>query len=155
MCRIDMPYGKITLDEKKDPADRFLQAVDESCIDDDFRELFIKYFQNNWQSTFSSPSRIEDVLKQANQENSLPNKCLVLLLSHEVQLSFAFNSYQISGKTLSSPFYDFLVEVKNKYFASSPLALYRGGMKKVAPSYFQFLRWLYGKDYCYSKMFFD
>ncbi|PKI04246.1 hypothetical protein CXF78_10330, partial [Shewanella sp. 11B5] len=102
-----------------------------------------------------SPSRIEDVLKKANQENSISDKCLVLLLSHEVKLSFAFNSYQISGKTLNSPFYDFLVEVKNTYFASSPLALYRGGMKTVAPSYFQFLCWLYGKDYCYSKAFFD
>jgi hypothetical protein len=155
MCRIDSPFGNITLDEKKDPTDRFLQAIDESCVDDDFRELFIKYFQNNWQSTFSSPSRIEDVLKTANQANSISEKCLDLLLSHEVKLSFAFDSYQFSGKTLSSPFYDFLVEVKNTYFASSPLALYRGGMKTVAPNYFQFLCWLYGEDYCYSKTFFD
>ena len=104
MCRIDASFGNITLDEKHDPTDRFLQAVDESCIDDDFRELFIKYFQNNWQSTFSSPSRIEEVLKKTNQANSISEKCLVLLVSHEVKLSFAFDCYQISGKTLSSPF---------------------------------------------------
>jgi hypothetical protein len=155
MCRIDMPYGKITLDEKKDPTERFLQAVYECCIDDDFRELFIKHFQNNWQSTFSLPSRLEDVLKRANQENSVAEKCLVLLLAHVEKLSFAFNCYLNSGKILSSPFYDFLIEVKNKYFASSPLALYRGGIKKVAPSYFQFLCWLYGENYCYSKAFFE
>ena len=155
MCRIDASFGNITLDEKNDPTDRFLQAVDESCIDDDFRELFIKYFQNNWQSTFSSPSRIEEVLKKTNQANSISEKCLVLLVSHEVKLSFAFDCYQISGKTLSSPFYDFLIEVKKSYFASSPLALYRGGMKTVAPNYLQFLCWLYGEDYCYSKIFFD
>ncbi|MGI1987841.1 hypothetical protein [Shewanella glacialipiscicola] len=155
MCRIDSPFGNISLDEKNDPTDRFLQAVDENCIDDDFRELFIKYFQNNWQSAFSTPSEIEDVLKKANQENSISDKCLFLLVSYEAKLSFAFISYQISGKTPRSLFYDFLVEVKNSYFASSPLALYRGGMKTVTHNYFQFLCWLYGEDYCYSKAFFE
>lgn len=154
MCRIDAAYAH-PLDEKNDPEERFLQALDENCIDGDFRELLIKHFQNDWQNSFSSPSRLEDVLNKTNQANSTSEKCLVLLLSQEIKLSFAFNSYLIGGKTHNSQFHDFLVDVKNTYFESSPLALYRAGMKRVSPNYFQFLCWLYGEDYCYSKAFFD
>ncbi|WP_418358861.1 hypothetical protein ACNH6B_09275 [Shewanella basaltis] len=155
MCRIDAPFGNITFNEKQDPTERFLQVCDEYCTDVYFRELFIKYFQNNWQCTFGHPDRIEEILKKTNQANSIPEKCLVLLVDSKIKLSFLFDHYDQSGRKPSSPLFDFLVEVKNTYFSSSPFTLYQGGMKKIAPNYFQFLCWLYGEDYCYSKAFFD
>lgn len=155
MCIPDALFHSNSLDEKTDPQERFIQALDENHIDGDFRELLIKHFQNDWQRCFGSTSNLEDVLNRTSKASTASEKCLDILVSQKIKLSFAFNYYLGGVTTSNSRFYDFLIDVKNIYFQSSPLALYQAGMGEVAENYYQFVCWLYGEDYCYSKAFFD
>ena len=59
MCRIDAPYGDRYLDEKSDPTERFLQALDESEIDGQSRSLLTKHFSDNWNRIFGSATDLE------------------------------------------------------------------------------------------------
>ncbi|MFD2015807.1 hypothetical protein ACFSJQ_08555 [Vibrio olivae] len=52
MCRIDAPFGNRSLDEKKDPVERFVQALDEFEIQGNFRTLLIKHLSENWIDVF-------------------------------------------------------------------------------------------------------
>ncbi|MFS1421633.1 hypothetical protein [Shewanella sp. 10N.286.48.B5] len=155
MCITDALFHSNSLDEKTDPQERFIQALDESHIGGDFRELLIKHFQNDWLRCFGSVSKLEDVLNQTTQVKTASEKCLAIVISQDIELSLAFEYYRSGVKTTNPRFYDFLIDVKNIYFQFSPSALYQAGMKEIAGNYYQFVCWLYGEDYCYSKAFFN
>lgn len=83
-CRIDAPFGNRPLDEKKDPVERFVQALDEFEVKDNLRMLLIKHFSENWIDIFYNSSRLEDVLKTANANDSEPEKCIAIAFNQNV-----------------------------------------------------------------------
>lgn len=62
MCRIDAEFGKYDLDEKADPSERFIQALDEYEVVGQLRSLLTNHFATTWQHVFSSANRLEETL---------------------------------------------------------------------------------------------
>ncbi|MDO3380483.1 hypothetical protein [Geoalkalibacter halelectricus] len=74
MCRIDEPFGSHSLEEKTDPTERFLQALDECGAEGDFRQLLEKHFSLSWCRDLGPIEAIEAALKAANCNSDLPDK---------------------------------------------------------------------------------
>jgi hypothetical protein len=74
MCRIDGPFGSHSLEEKSDPIERFLQALDECCAEGDFRRLLEKHFSSSWLGELGAIEKIEEALKSARLSSELPEK---------------------------------------------------------------------------------
>ena len=47
MCRIDSPFGGLSLDEQTDPIARFDQALDEHDVSGQFRNLLLMLWSTN------------------------------------------------------------------------------------------------------------
>jgi hypothetical protein len=157
MCRIDAPFGNITFDEKNDPKERFVQALDEFDIQGNLRLLLIKHFSDNWQNVFRGVSELEEALSQTKQSNSESENCIAFLLTQKTTLS---NSILRHFEMFKLPVNDssviaFLKDVAKAYYPNSPYGLFNDGLSKVEGHYFLFVSWLYGKDFCFSKEFFD
>ena len=157
MCRIDAPFGNITFDEKNDPKERFVQALDEFEIQGSLRTLLIKHYSDNWKSVFKSTAKLEEILANTKQHDSEVEKCIAILLS---QKSTILNSISLNSGMYKLPVNDkaiigFLNDVAQTYYPNSPYGLFKDVMNKVVSHYSLFVSWLYGEDYCFSKDFFD
>jgi len=157
MCRIDAPFGNITFDEKNDPQERFVQALDEFDVQGNLRILLIKHFSGTWQNAFRGISGLEEVLDKTKQCDSEVKKCTAILLSQKITISHSIlysldmyklpvNDYAIIG---------FLKDIANAYYPNSPYGLFNDCMNEIESHYFLFISWLYGKEFCFSKEFFD
>lgn len=155
MCRIDAPFGNITFDEKTDPKDRFVQALDEFEIQDNLRTLLTKHFSDNWQNVFRGFSELEEALSNTKQHASKAEKCIAFLLSKKSTLEHCYICYLSGTPFRKSELFDFINDVKNTYYHNSPFEFYNRGMDQVSDNYYLFVCWLYGKDFCFSKEFFD
>lgn len=157
MCRIDAPFGNHPLDEKKDPTERFLQALDEFNVEGNFRTLLIKHFSDHWQSVFRNVSELEKALSDTKQHDTEVEKCIAILLFLKETITNSilryFNMYKLPVN--DDAVIGFLNDVAQTYYPSSPYGLFTAGMNKVQANYFLFVSWLYGKDFCFSKEFFD
>jgi len=166
MCRIDAPFGNLTLNEKNDPNERFLQALDEYEIEGQFRTLLIKHFSEHWGGVFRNTSRLEETLNATKVQDSEFQKCIVILLSQKQTLTLSILRYlkyypvpvhdnSLYGFLHDQALISFLDDVAQTYYPSSPYGLFIGGMNKIQENYSLFLRWFYGNDFCFSKPFFD
>lgn len=157
MCRIDAPFGNITFDEKTDPEERFVQALDEFEIQGNLRTLLIKHFSKSWKRVFGDFSNLEKILNNIKQHDSEKEKCvgfLVLLFKKDIiNEDLAF--YLRTQTNKESVLMDFLRDVIQVYYPNSPFSLFQDGMENIVNSYFVFVSWAYGKDFCFSKEFFD
>jgi hypothetical protein len=157
MCRIDAPYGNITFDEKNDPKERFVQALDEFEVQGNLRILLIKHFSESWKSVFESTDKFEEALDSAKQYDSEVKKCIAILLSQKRTITHSilryFDMYKLPVN--DSDIIGFLKDVAKAYYPNSPYGLFNDGMNKVEGYYCLFVSWLYGKDFCFSKEFFD
>lgn len=157
MCRIDAPFGNITIDEKNDPKERFVQALDEFEVQGNLRTLLIKHFSDNWKRVFEDASDLETILSNIKLHDSEKEKCvgfLVLLFKRDI-INHDLAFYLRTQTTKKSVLMDFLHDVIQVYYSNSPFGLFKAGMEKVEGNYFVFVSWAYGKDFCFSKEFFD
>ena len=157
MCRIDAPFGNITFDEKNDPKERFVQALDESEVQGYLRKLLIQHFSDSWKRVFGDVSTLETILSNIKQHDSEKEKCvgfLVLLFKKDI-INHDLAFYLRTQTTKKSVLMDFLHDVIKVYYPNSPFGLFKAGMEKVEGNYFVFVSWAYGKDFCFSKEFFD
>ncbi|EMP54243.1 hypothetical protein MSNKSG1_16731 [Marinobacter santoriniensis NKSG1] len=168
MCRIDAPYRNRSLDEKRDPLERFTQALDEFEIHGHIRSLLTKHFSDIWHRIFGSASNLEDVLSSARQETSDHNKCAAILSSRRLADELALHIHdQYSTVTRPRAAADhgsevlaFAQELIQTYFSESPYTLYSALKNMGAPtsltlSYDWFVTGLYGEAFCLSRSLFD
>ena len=157
MCRIDAPFGNITFEEKNDPKERFVQALDEFDIQGNLRTLLIKHFSDTWQNIFQGISELEKALSQTKQSNSEPENCIAFLLTQKTTLSNSilrhFDMFKLPVN--DSSVIAFLKDVAKAYYPNSPYGLFNDGLSNIERNYFLFVSWFYGKDFCFSKEFFD
>lgn len=156
MCRIDAPFGNITFDEKNDPKERFIQALDEFDIQGNFRTLMIKHFSDTWMNVFRGVLALEDALAETQSHTSESAKCISILLTQQKTIVNSISSYY--GYYLlpldDEAIIAFLKDVADIYYPNALFGLFNDGMDKCG-SYIMFSSWLYGKDYCLTKAFFD
>ncbi|HHY0554860.1 TPA: hypothetical protein ACVU5C_002180 [Vibrio parahaemolyticus] len=155
MCRIDAPFGNRSLDEKKDPVERFLQALDEFEVQGNFRTLLIKHFSENWIDVFYNSSRLEDALTTANEQNSEPEKCVALAFCQNINIRFWLQPFHDDNSYRESLLFKFLTDVESTYFPTSPYSFYKAGIEKHFSSYVWFVRSHYGDEFFFTKEFFN
>lgn len=156
MCRIDAPFGNITFDEKNDPKERFIQALDEFDIQGNFRTLMIKHFSDTWENVFGGVLVLEDALNETKSHISEPAKCISILLTQQKTIVNSISSYYgyYQLPLDDEPIIAFLKDVADIYYPNALFGLFNDGMDKCG-SYIMFSSWLYGKDHCLTKAFFD
>lgn len=154
MCRIDAAYAH-PLDEKNDPKERFVQSLDEFQVQGKLRILLIKHFSDSWQNVFRGISELEEALDKAKEHDSESEKCMAILLSRKSTLEHCYGCYLTGIQFSKTDLLNFLDDVKNTYFYDSPFDFYKRGMEKISCNYYLFVSWLYGKDFCFSKEFFN
>ncbi|MHC6799613.1 hypothetical protein ACYTR9_04805 [Vibrio antiquarius] len=155
MCRIDAPFGNRSLDEKKDPVERFLQALDEFEVQDNFRALLIQHFSENWTDVFYSSSNLEEALTTANEQNSEPEKCVALAFCQNINIRFRLQPFRTDDSYRESALFKFLTDVANTYFPTSPYSFYKAGIERHFSSYAWFVRNHYGDELFFTKEFFN
>ncbi len=156
MHRIDAAFAH-PLNEKNDPKERFEQALDEFDIHGNLRLLLIKHFSDNWQNVFRGVSELEEALSQTKQSNSESENCIAFLLTQKTTLSNSilrhFDMFKLPVN--DSSVIAFLKDVAKAYYPNSPYGLFNDGLSNIEGHYFLFVSWLYGKNFCFSKEFFD
>ncbi|MFA0457522.1 hypothetical protein AB4624_07735 [Vibrio breoganii] len=155
MCRIDAPFGNRSLNEKQDPVERFEQALEESKIQGNVRELLIKHFANNWIDIFYNSSLLEKALSVANKLDSEPEKCIAFAFSQQANIRYRLPSIFSENSYSDSLLFKFLTDVGNMYFPASPYDFYTSGVEKHLHSYPQFVQVYYGDEYFFTKEFFN
>jgi|GEM_PF-857346 len=168
MCRIDAPYGDRSLDEKHDPTERFIQALDESGIDGQFRSLLTKHFSDNWNRIFGSATDLEEVLGAARYETSDQRKSAVILSTGRLAQKLTMqllNKHPIMNQRdevadHGSEVFLFAKEIAQTLFSASPYSLYSalknmGTTASLTVSFDWFVTALYGEEFCFSPTLFD
>ncbi|WP_286715544.1 hypothetical protein [Marinobacter sp. tcs-11] len=168
MCRIDAPYGNRSLDEKSDPTERFLQALDESQIDGQSHSLLTKHFSDNWNRIFGSATDLEKVLSAAQHETSDQKKCAAILSSGRLAQKLTMqllNKHPIMNQRNEvadhgSEVFLFAQEIAQTLFSASPYSLYSalknvGTTASLTVSFDWFVTALYGEEFCFSPTLFD
>ena len=168
MCRIDAPYGNRSLDEKPDPTERFIQALDESEICGHLRSLLTKHFSENWKRIFGSETDLENALTSAKQETSDPNKCAAMLasghltskLSMELLMRHPSVSLHTGVADQGSEVFVFARDVAQTYFSDSPYTFFNalrnlGTTVSLTLPYKWFVTAFYGEEFCFSRSLFD
>lgn len=168
MCRIDAPYGDRSLDEKHDPTERFIQALDESEIDGQSRSLLTKHFADNWNRVFGSATDLEKVLSAARYETSDQRKCAAILSSGRLAQKLTMqllNKHPIMNQRdevadHGSEVFLFAQEIAQTLFSASPYSLYSalknmGATASLTVPFDWFVTALYGEEFCFSPTLFD
>lgn len=162
MCRIDAEFGNLHLDEKSDPTERFIQALDEHEIREPTRALLTKHFAANWRYIFHSVDKLEEALARARGQASPQDQAAALLSSRSLaeRLSWSFfpAAIQVGSHEPNSEVLTFAKELAQTLFPESPYTLFKSF--KAANSsypvrYEWFIQALYGDDYCFQRAVFD
>lgn len=157
MCRIDAEFGKYDLDEKADPSERFIQALDEYEVVGQLRSLLTNHFATIWQHVFSSANRLEEALDLARSQATTEGQAAAVISSGPLaerlraQLLFVLIHKDVTGSTLET--LDFAKDVAQTVFPHSPYKLF----KKLKPDsqYGWFITALYGNEYFLHSAVFD
>ena len=161
MCRIDAEFGNFQLDEKSDPTERFIQALDEHEIRGPLRALLIEHFAANWRYIFPFVDQLEEALARARGQASPQDQAAALLSSRSLadqllwQLNFAANP--VIDNEQSSKVLTFAKELAQTLFQESPYTLYKR-LKATIPYYWSygwFIQGLYDNDCCFHHAVFD
>lgn len=157
MCRIDAEFGKYDLDEKADPSERFIQALDEYEVVGQLRSLLTNHFATTWQHVFRSANRLEETLDLARSQATTEDQAAAVISSGPLaerlrtQLLFVLIHKDVTGRTLET--LDFAKDVAQTVFPHSPYKLF----KKLKPDsqYGWFITALYGNEYFLHSAVFD
>lgn len=156
MCRIDAEFGKYDLDEKADPSERFIQALDEYEVVGQLRSLLTNHFATTWQRVFSSANRLEEALDLARSQATTEDQAAALIssgpLAERLRMQlFVLTPKDVTGRTLET--LDFAKDVAQTVFPHSPYKLF----KKLKPDsqYGWFITALYGNEYFLHSAVFD
>lgn len=157
MCRLDAPFRGYALDEKTDPTERFLQALDEYGADGTFRTFLIKHFSENWRGMFRfGVSELEEALSVTQQHTSFAEKAVGFFLASKNTYTFdiLFPRPNISS-SVKVTWHLFIKDLANTYFLTSSYELYSRLHEKINCNYYSFISIFYEKDFCFSQAFFD
>lgn len=157
MCRIDAEFGKYDLDEKADPSERFIQALDEYEVVGQLRSLLTNHFATTWQHVFRSANRLEEALDLARSQATTEDQAAAVISSGPLaerlrtQLLFVLIHKDVTGRTLET--LDFAKDVAQTVFPHSPYKLF----KKLKPDsqYGWLITALYGNEYFLHSAVFD
>lgn len=162
MCRIDAEFGNLQLDEKSDPTERFIQALDEHEIREPTRALLTKHFAANWRYIFSSADQLEEALARARGQASSEDQAAALLSSRSLadRLSWSLFSAanQVGSREPNSEVLTFAKELAQTLFQESPYTLFKSlkAANSIYPVRYEwFMQALYGNDYCFQRAVFD
>jgi hypothetical protein len=161
MCKIDASFGARSLDEKSDPKERFLQALDEFEVTGQFRSLLIEHFSENWKRVFGTTGHLEEALKSTKQQTFDEQMCAAFLSASPVleKLNLELLTRHVALHQKSGLF-DFAKSVALAYFSTSPYALYSSIFHSESTTYlrvpyYRFVAAFYGKEYCFSPALFQ
>ena len=153
MCRIDAEFGKYDLDEKADPSERFIQALDEYEVVGQLRSLLTNHFATTWQHVFRSANRLEEALDLARSQATIEDQAAALISSGPLaeRLCAQLLFVPTTGRTLER--LDFAKDVARTFFPHSPYKLFI----KLKPysQYGWFITALYGNEYFLHSAVFD
>lgn len=157
MCRIDAEFGKYDLDEKADPSERFIQALDEYEVVGPLRSLLTNHFATTWQHVFRSVNRLEEALYLARSQATTEGQAAAVISSGPLaerlctQLLSVLTHKDVTGRTLET--LGFAKDVAQTVFPHSPYKLF----KKLKPGspYSWFITALYGNEYFLHSAVFD
>lgn len=168
MCRIDAPFGDISLDEKSDPTERFIQALNECGIDGQFRSLLLKHFSETQAPEIRDAFRLEEALRFAQPKASDAEKCAAFLCSNpfaqrlnmELVERHPVVAYRIGATARHSAIYEFAKDVAHTFYWGSPYALYdalktAGSFSFLTLSYDAFVTVLFGEGFHESSSLFN
>lgn len=162
MCRIDAEFGNLHLDEKSDPTERFIQALDENGIREPVRALLTEHFAANWRYIFSSADQLEEALARARGQASPRDQAAALLSSRSLadRLSWSLFSAasQVGSRDPNSEVLTFAKELAQTLFQESPYTLFKSlkAANSIYPVRYEwFIQALYGNDYCFHRAVFD
>lgn len=168
MCRIDAPFGDMSLNEKSDLTERFVQALDERRVDGQFRSLLLKHFSETRVLEIRDPSKLEEALSFAQLKTSDAEKCAAFLcfnpvaqrLNIELVERHPVVADRIGATARHSEIYEFAKDVARTLYSESPYALYDalktlGSFSFLTLSYDAFVAVLYGEDFHVSPYLFN
>lgn len=155
MCRIDALFSNRHLDEKNDPQERFLQALEEYGIDGYLQELLIKHISENWIDIFSNPSNLETALENTQKQNTELEKCLAIAFYERANIRHRLTSFPHDETYRKSLLFKLLVDAADTYSSASPFRLFKSGIYKHFRTYCSFVHWFYGEEYFFTEDFFN
>lgn len=157
MCKIDAAFAAISLDEKIDPLERFMQALDESLINRNFRALLLKHFSANWHEVLGNITSVEHLLDGVSaSENDLTK-----LISFITNDSISFRLRHVMRYVLddsqsvnSYPLFLFVVDAAREFSNGSPFDLYYSNLAAaMGIAKTTLLRFVFGNDYITDNFF--
>lgn len=157
MCRIDQSLRVQSLEEKADPSERFIQALDEAGVAGEFRALLEKHFSNCWQRELRDIALVEKALRDAAPLHETWQQVSAFVAVIENNTSYFPVGIFDSLKYNLQACHAFAEEVATSVFRDAPLCLYScfkgfGGVEyylvEFAPRY-------YGKDFYLKPDFFE
>lgn len=157
MCKIDAAFAAISLDEKIDPLERFMQALDESLISRNFRALLLKHFSANWHEVLGNIASVEHSLDAVSaSENDLAK-----LISFVTNDSISFRLRHVMRYVLddsqsvnSYPLFMFVVDAAREFSNGSPFDLYYSNLAAaMGIAKTTLLRFVFGNDYITDNFF--
>jgi hypothetical protein len=164
MCSKYALFTHKSLDEKTEPEERFIQAIEEYNTDGHLRTLLIKHFAKSWGQVFRSADTLEETLKAAQSGCNDAEKCLSFLLAKPVVEELRSNFHMMMDKgdwgrptNAAVALVSFARDIALTCFSSSAYTLYSSGLKESLYNldFHQFLSVFYSKDYLLSKALFD
>lgn len=168
MCRIDQRFNVLSLDEKDDPIERFVQALDEYNVDEPLRSLLMTHLSNNYKELLSGFGRsgfysLENILKEI-QNYIGKEKCTAFFASELIlkDLNTHFSDYLLSPysreKNRGQVFSEMLFEFAKTDYADSLYQLYsnlRMNNNTFNIDFRTFASKIYDEDYFLSETFFS
>jgi hypothetical protein len=164
MCKIDAPFGDLSLDEKSDSAERFEQALDEYGANGAFRSLLIKHFQKIWKDAFTNVENLETSLKCAQQYDSVQDKLRAFLASPSITrklqsllLDWRYSVLSNSPICNGSELIGVIRDIAQTYFAETPYSLFKslaGQSNAPCCDYYWFVNVIFHPSFCFSHNFF-
>lgn len=164
MCRIDRPFGRQSLDEKSDPEQRFIQALDESGVEGSLRELLLRHFGGGAHRELDRFDRIEIIeaaLVAGREKNTLQAQIAAFVAAIEDKVGpreFPIGPFKLPSGG-DTAFFRFAKDVAASVFGSEPVEFYKCFKFLHQFNYRYYLTCLapefYGEDFYLQPEFFD
>jgi hypothetical protein len=155
MCKIDAAYAAISIDEKKDPRERFIQALDESGTHGKLRELLLKHFSDNWLAHLGTIESIEQVLQAQTGTEDQKDKLISFILMQPIYALSRTLFNDDASQVERNPSLMFIRDVIRYLSNDSPLEFFDSelpnAMKGIPKT--KLLRFAFGKDYINDNFF--
>ena len=162
MCsqRIDLAYSRLSINEKKDPQDRFIQVLDELSITGNTREYFNEKFSAILQEWFFNIDDAQEALIASKSYPLLKDKVAIFLKNSYPTRTFNRDiDLYCKGQDISveqQKKIELLIELAKSFYPDSSYALYHSEFGKIFSLGFSKLSALiYGEEYCFSKEYFN